>query len=261
VIGDSPIVHYAILRDGSRWEKAKLAGLEIGNSTALELSRVPAPAQDIVLPGPYAVNPSGIAVGRCGDVFLADTAMHRVIWRDGICGSRINLPNRRGVGNAPGQFDKPRGLLLGTLGLYVADSGNSRVQIFRLPTLEPRAEWSGELQEPTGLAGDERGRIYVLDRELKRILRFNAWGVTDEPFNSALGSSLGVASPKHLAVDDERRLYVAEDLTSKLRCFNEDGTLHDVPPSRRGSLFHPGALAAKGARLFVADAKGGRIWL
>ena len=72
----------------------------------------------------------------------------------------------------PSQFDTPRGLLIHSDSLYVADSGNSRVQIFRLPTLELRAISVGMFQQPTGLAVDSKGNIYVLDRGLKRVFRF-----------------------------------------------------------------------------------------
>lgn len=52
--------------------------------------------------------------------------------------------------------------------LYVADSGtvgsgNGRVWVLRLPSLEVRAVWR-LLLEPIGLAADSQGRIYVLDR-------------------------------------------------------------------------------------------------
>src|SRR5262249_41951450 len=113
-------------------------------------------------------------------------------------------------------------LLLGAAGLYVADSGNARAQIFRMPTLEVRGEWAG-LQAPVGLAKDDLGRVYILDRGLKRILRFSAWGVSDNAFNSALATALAGAAAKFLAVDDKRRLYVADELAAKVRCFNEDG--------------------------------------
>jgi phage tail-like protein len=262
--GEIPNVHYAVLRDGARWEQVKLTGLEVAPEGALQLMRVPASpeSEPIDLPGPFAVDSSGIAVGRCGDLFIADTAGHRVVWRDGVCGARMVLPSHGGAGSAPGHFDEPRGLLLGPAGLYVTDSGNARVQVFRLPTLEPRAIWTGPFQTPAGLAADSLGRIYVLDRGLQRVLRFDSWGTADAAFNTTLAAELAGASPTFLTVDDKHRLYLSDTALPGIRCFDENGSALDVllRPNDTAA-FQAGALAAHAERLYAADAGSGFIWL
>lgn len=262
--GDSLIVQHAILRDGARWEKETHTGLQSTEEGALHLARIPAPAKggEIELPGPFAIDPSGIAAGRCGDLFIADTAGHRIVWRDGICGSQRVLPAYPGASNAPGHFDQPRALLIGPGGLAVADSGNSRVQFFRMPTLELRAIWTGGLQAPAGLATDKLGRVYVLDRALKAVLRLTASGSIESGFNTVLAAALGAAAPKFLSVDDESRLYVSDEVSSKIRCFDEVGAFFDeLPLPADAPNFHGGALLARDQQLFVADADAGRIWV
>lgn len=261
---EGSITRYAVLRDGQRWEEVRLSGLEAEPDGVLRLARVPGtrPGEELDLPGPYASDPSGVAVGSCGDLFVADTVRHRVIWRDGICGTRMVLPSHRGASNALGHFDEPRALLLGAAGLYVADSGNARIQIFRLPTLEPRAVWTGGLDSPTGLAADGAGRVYVLDRGLKTVLRFSAWGQRDDTFNAAVATQLVGASPKFVAVDFDGTLYLSDDAAGTLLRFDKHGgKLPDLPLLGAPAGFAPGALAAHAQRLYVADAASGGIWI
>src|SRR5262245_47829788 len=111
-MAEFPITNYAILRDGRHWEPVLLTGLELAPDGALQLARTPAPDGTIDLPGPFAVEPSGVAAGDCGDLFIADTAEDRVISQDAVCGARTVLPLRGGAGSAPGHFQMPRGLMI-----------------------------------------------------------------------------------------------------------------------------------------------------
>jgi phage tail-like protein len=260
-MNDLPKPRYAILRDGQNWEEVTISGLEVDSAGALTLARVPATlaGEEIDLTGSFSVEPSGIVVGECSDLFIADTANHRVIWNDGVCKTRMLLPIHPGEGGAPGQFREPRGLLLGAAGLYVADSQNARVQIFRIPTLEPRAIWSGYFDTPTSLAKDGLGRVYVLDTGLRRVLRFSAWGTTDAAYNTIIATQfMSGVSPKFLAVDETPTLYVLDAAGNAVLRFDEDGRrLLNLPAS--GGPSHPGAIAAYGGRLYVADTADGMI--
>src|SRR5262249_10524893 len=155
----------------------------------------------ITISGPFDPEPSGICLGPCVDLVLSDATKNQVIWRDGVCPER-SLQLASGKGNAPGQFSAPAGLLILGDSLYVADRDNSRIQVFRFPTLELRAIWSGVFQQPAGLAIDSLNQIYVLDRGLKKILRFNGAGLEDQFYDPA------VTDPAFLAIDGEDRLYV-----------------------------------------------------
>jgi phage tail-like protein len=128
--------------------------------------------------------------------------------------------------------------------------------------LELRAVWSGVFQTPTGLAADDLGRVYVLDRGLKRILRFNAWGSADDSFNTTLAAGLAGASPTFLAVDEKHRLYLSDTALPGIGCFDENGSAHDLLPMPNDApAFHAGAIIAHGLRLYAADTNSGGIWL
>lgn len=260
-MNDAPKPRYAVLRDGREWNEVTLAGLEVEADGALTLARVPATVVGgvIDLAGPFAVETSGIAVGACGDLFIADTANHRVVWNDGVCKTRMILPIHRGAGGAPGQFREPRGLLLAAAGLYVADSRNARVQVFRTPTLEPRAIWTGYFDKPTGLAKDGLGRVYVLDCGLKRVLRFSASGTADAAYNATIaGQFKSATAPNYLAVDEAAMLYVSNSSGNAVLRFDENGQkLSDLPTANGPS--QPGAIATHAGRLYVADSVHGVI--
>src|SRR5437868_12095694 len=153
---------YRFVRDREAWD-AILVALERDGDGNLTLAQLPGPAdgQAVYLPGPWAADPSGIAAAPCAAVFVADTDHNRVLFVDGTCAARAWLPATTTAGSAPGQFDHPRGLAVPADGLWVADTGNRRIQRFGFPDLTPDLDVVGGLQQPTGVATDSHGRLYV----------------------------------------------------------------------------------------------------
>jgi phage tail-like protein len=254
-------VHYAVLRHLCDWEEtATWSGLEPEPDGVLALARLPDPidGETIREPVPDDASLSGLIVGPDGDVYLADAVGHSLVRVMGGCGeNRFVLAHGRG--HAPGRFDRPRGMVIGPNGLYVADSGNARVQVFRLPTLELRDVWEGSLREPVALTVDSHNRIYVLDRGLERVLRFAPAGVPDESYNLAISRS-ALQSPAAIALDAAGHLYVSDDHLDLILRFDVDGQpLPSLAPA--GGPAQPRALAVHGNRLYIADAEGGGIWV
>lgn len=256
-------IRYAVLRDRHAWdERAGLVGLRPGPDGALRLARVPgvAAGHAVIVNGSPAVEPSGMAAGACGNLYLADSAGGCVIRLDSACNTRTRLPGAGGAGAVPGQFNRPCGLLVAGDSLYVADSGNRRVQVFRLPGLELRAIWEEPLVEPIALAGAAKGQIWVLDRGSGQARRFNVRGdllqvVECAPAGGKLAS---------LAVDAEGVLYLTTEQAQQVLRLDATGAPLDPLPANARHVpapAKPRQLAAHGEYLYVADASSGAIWV
>ncbi len=147
--------------------------------------------------GPGEFNaPEGIALGPEGRIYVADTNNHRVQVFDAQgqflfqWGSLCVLETKEGCSSLAGQFNTPEGLVYNPLSgiVYVADSGNHRIQAFS-PEGEFLFQWGsegnaeGQFNNPVGLATDEEGRVYVADVVNHRVQVFDhagkflkAWG-------------------------------------------------------------------------------------
>lgn len=254
---DRPTRHL-LLRDRRHW-LGELSGLTMDADGNLTLLKVPAPADGkaIELPPPYGPDASGIAASPCGGVFVADTEHDRIVYIDGYCQSRAELPASGGAGDGPGQFRAPRGLALASDALRAADSGNGRVQSLALPALEAHLAWPAGAW-PTGLATDRQGRLYVLDGAACTIRRYGRHGQPDPAYDLALQSQNRLADPRFLTIGEDDTLLVSDATLGNIPAFTPDGAFsHALSAPVAG--WQPGALAAGGGRLYAADRAGGRI--
>jgi DNA-binding beta-propeller fold protein YncE len=85
----------------------------------------PGPHDGSSAPGRFR-HPSGIAVDRAGNVYVADTGNDRI---EEFSPSGKLLAMQGSTGSRPGQFRHPTGIAVDGQGnVYVADTGNNRVQ-------------------------------------------------------------------------------------------------------------------------------------
>jgi DNA-binding beta-propeller fold protein YncE len=119
------------------------------------------------------VDPRGIALDRSGNLLVTDREGDRLLV---FAANRDLLYEAGGFGDGAQQLEDPEGVVTSPTRIFVADSGNGRVQV-----LNPQ----GRFQEswplpgggrPAGLAADGEGRLYVTDVERGRILVFDPKG-------------------------------------------------------------------------------------
>jgi len=85
-------------------------------------------------------------------------------------------------GDADGQFDSPQGVFLDKDKIYVADTGNQRIQIFSRDGIYLNKIANDEnadttlFQRPTRVAVDNNQNLFVLDEEDKQVLVFSPQG-------------------------------------------------------------------------------------
>ena len=119
------------------------------------------------------VFPRGVAVNGRGEIVVLDRAQVVLYGADG---TRLAAWGKEGSGD--GELVEPFGVAVDALDcVYVADSGNHRVQKF-----DPRGRflcaWGGQgaepmmLNDPSGIAVDARGAVYVVEKINRRVQIF-----------------------------------------------------------------------------------------
>jgi sugar lactone lactonase YvrE len=200
-------------------------------------------------------NPRRLAISPDGTtVFVSDGELQVVLQyrMDGTLVRRIGSK-----GNAPGQFDQPWGLVVSKAGLlFVADSLNHRVQIFRVSDgtyvmLMRRAQVSinGQFNMPLDVAlSPDETQLLILDMGNHRIQVFDArgsglylrgWG--------SKGSADGqFQSPQSIVVTGSGEVLVADMNNHRVCVFDLDGTFRrsiGSQGSRPGQFESPSILA------------------
>ena len=216
----------------------------------------------------------GLATDAAGDVYVVDSSHNRIQKFDRN-GTFITAWGHRG--SALGQFKfgssqdytKPPGGGIAVAGthVYVADSGNDRIERFDLEGGEAM-QWgsfgngAGQFSYPRGVAANE-GEVIVSDDDNHRLERFDPNGV----FQSAVGSHGSgpeqFGFPYGVALDAAGNVYVADDinhrvvkLTAQLKFAGVWGGLGSKP----GQLGFPRALASDPAGdTYVANTANDRV--
>lgn len=205
--------------------------------------------------------PIGIAIGREGEVLVADAQLGRVfrLAPDG---------NPRGEFGA-GQLVRPTGVVRDAARgrIFVADTHAHDIKVFDdagqlVATWGRRGEGPGELNYPTHIALSEgalvvsdsmNARVQVFDREGKPVLRVGRRGIY-------VGN---LVRPKGVAADDEGNIYVVESMHDTLVVYDREGRLLmslGGTDADAGRFYLPAGVWVDGRnRVFVADMFNGRI--
>lgn len=180
--------------------------------------------------------PWGIAVGKDGSVYVADTWNQRV-QKFSANGQFISMWGH-GITQDPNDllgFYGPRGIVVDSLGnVLVTDTGNSRVVVFNsdgqpINQFGSSGVAAGQFAEPVGMALDASGHLYVVDTWNQRIQVFTSdgsGGYTPSTSWQVSGwETTSVNNKPFITVDPQGNVLVSDPDGYRVIEFNSNGDI------------------------------------
>jgi tripartite motif-containing protein 71 len=210
------------------------------------------------VPYPFSV----VATG--GGVYATSSYLMRHFDADGSL-----LGQWGGSGSLPGKLNGVWGSAADAAGnVYVADTGNNRVQKFdpsgnALAVIGSAGSGDGQLKQPRDVAVDRAGNVYVADAGNNRVEKFDAAGNFVRAWGGAGNADGQFNAPSGIAVDAVGDVFVSDLLNHRIQRFDADG--HFISKwgeegRGAGQLLEPvGIAVGHSGELWVADTVNHRI--
>lgn len=208
--------------------------------------------------------PIAVSTDSQGRIFVTDSQMDTVTVYSST-GQNINQLK------ADPPFKQPSGIFVDEPHnkVYVTDTHNHHIVVFALDTLEQiqiigkRGSEEGELNFPSHIAVDGKGKLYVVDTMNGRVQIFDSEGRFLRAFGQ-FGDVPGMfARPKGIAVDSEGHIYVVDAAFNNVQIFDQEGRIllsFASYGADRGQMVLPAGMAADGEDyLYVVDSWNRRV--
>jgi DNA-binding beta-propeller fold protein YncE len=154
------------------------------------------------------------------------------------------------------------GAFLGGLFLLMSALLDAEAQVFLFEWGGP-GNADGQFSEPSGIAIDSSGNIYVADSLNNRIQKFDDQGAFILKWGSA-GSGIGqFDSPQGIAIDSSDCIYVVDRSNNRVQKFDDSGnfiTAWGSPGSANGNFDRPFGIAVDASdNIYVTDSGNDRV--
>ncbi len=159
-------------------------------------------------------------------------------------------------------FSSPEGIAIDAHNrlLYVADTGKGRVVGFNLQGLPKFVLRPEGITAPKDLVVDEKGRLFIADKELPIIVVVDAQGKTLSKIDLTGAGAAGDPRIRGLAIDRQGRLYIGDQAGAQvLVCDREGQVLSRIgaPGEQRGQLkMIEDVVLDRVGRIYVIDSVG-----
>ncbi len=222
--------------------------------------------------GDYWSGPTGVALDAASNVYVADTANHRVQIFDSSGAWIGRLGKTREAGSDATRFDGPQGVAIDTAGsIYVTDTNNGRIQkCVRSGTGGTCTTFTNGFNGPFGVAVDGQGNIFVSEMwgprgpSVGKCSPTGACSLFAGVMNQWSDEFGYLSGPVSLAVDAQDRVYIADTWNSRVQVLDSGGaylaTIGGSWGSRTGDLRDPTGVAVDlQGNVYIADSTNHRI--
>ena len=220
--------------------------------------------------------PMSVAVARDGTLYIADAGNQRI---RAVQGGNITTFAGNGARGFAGDgglataaaLNHPVALALDTTGaVLVCDQGNERVRRISSGQIATVAgngvqgfagdggtATSAELNEPSGVAASNDGRIFIADTDNQCVRVVNTNGTISTLAGTGIAGTLGdggpasaaqLSRPVGLAINAANNLFVADENNHRLRRIAADGTITTIAGNGRQGVSPDGAVAVSSAQ-------------
>jgi len=204
--------------------------------------------------------PGGIAIDLDGNLCVADSGNNRIVV------GNIDIIGR--FGWQVGEFDHPMDIAFDGLRMYIADSGNNRIQRYSIVERTfsiiagertDKSENSLGLYSPQGVATDSKGNVFIVDTWNNRILKTDPLG----RLLMELGGLNRFNKPQSAMIDTSGNIYVCDTGNNRICKFDFSGSQIAIWGGfgrDRGQFQSPTSIAQDRAKnLYVVDQGNKRI--
>ena len=254
---------YFLNRD-DRWADFTFSGLVMNDEGILHLATVP----KLISQLPWRSNErpmfvgggAGLAIEEDGTLYFTQPGQDQLLRIDN-CNKEETAVSCISSGQNPTQLKQPRGLAIDPErhGLYVADSGNGRIQLFDLDTFQLLGVWEG-FENPVDVTITANGELIVLDAAVPALYKMDRRGRWRSGFAHRVQKFAQMDEPVSLVASTWQEtvvIYVLDAGRNQVLMIAEDGRLAEAFGAEY--LKEPMGIAVTNDAIYVGDNQLKRI--